>query len=259
MARNYITWTQAEKEKVALRDMDLQAVNPKMSFFERIRIAQDVLPTNRRRDIKQEASVPWLKVEKERFSALKKVTPKVEVEHVTPEPEKETLAPSLLPLAEKVADLVVERILARLVQGLTGQVKQEVIEAVKPLVEPRVLPKFKQEVKMPRHDPSMPPMENPKPWKPQVLVVGLLSQQAREIEKNFGELFNLKFWKEEGFPSLKGMARSSDLVILVVDKITHPIDTMVVDCKPREVRRVNGCTSSVQLELEKYFYDVEGK
>lgn len=259
MKRSYIAWTQAEKEKVALRDMELQAMYPKLNFCERIRMAQEALPANRKRDIKQEASIPWLKVEKERFSALKKVPPKVEVEPVTPEPEKETLAPSLLPLAEKVADLVVERILARLVQGLTSQVKQEVVEAVKPLVAPRVLPKFNQEVKMPKHDPSVPPLENPKPWKPQVLIVGLLSQQAREVEKNFGELFNLRFWKEEGFPKLKGMAKSSDLVILVVDKITHPIDNMVVASKPVEVRRVNGCTGAVQLELEKYFYDVEGK
>ncbi len=50
--------------------------------------------------------------------------------------------------------------------------------------------------------------------KPRIGIVGLLPQQQECINREFGDTFELRYWKDESTSALKALGRSCELVFI---------------------------------------------
>jgi hypothetical protein len=80
--------------------------------------------------------------------------------------------------------------------------------------------------------------------KPSLGIVGLLPVQQECISKEFGDVFDLRFWKDESISSLKAMGRSCDLVL--VTKWCGHSDTETLSSVGSKWRRVDGGLSQLK-------------
>lgn len=82
-----------------------------------------------------------------------------------------------------------------------------------------------------------------------ILVTGLLPQQANLIEKEFGNEFNLRFWKDKGLASLKHSVTACDIALLIVNKASHKTsDILKANCKNYNL--VTGGLTSLRTKLK---------
>lgn len=76
-----------------------------------------------------------------------------------------------------------------------------------------------------------------------VLIVGLLPQQAGKVVDEFGEVFDLSFWKDEATALLKARARAADLVVTFTSKIGHFAEDIIHASGTPLVRCTGGMTT----------------
>ena len=83
---------------------------------------------------------------------------------------------------------------------------------------------------------------------PRVTIVGLLPQQAGLISSEFGQAYDLSFWKEEGIDKLKSLVKSADHVITFSGKLPHHVENTIrsVNC---EFKRVMGGMTELRRAL----------
>lgn len=62
---------------------------------------------------------------------------------------------------------------------------------------------------------------------PRVLILGLKPNQAGLIDQEFGNCFDLRFWKDEGITKLDAMARNADHIVAMTGFISHPQEAHV--------------------------------
>lgn len=67
----------------------------------------------------------------------------------------------------------------------------------------------------------------PKARLKKVLVVGLLPQQAGMISAEFGECFDLRFWKDESHQQLKKSAAAAEYCVAFTSKCAHAATEMI--------------------------------
>ena len=88
-----------------------------------------------------------------------------------------------------------------------------------------------------------PIINEPKVSKKRVLIAGLLPQQAGMIQSEFGEVFDLSFWKDESLHALKSRAESAEVTITFTSKLGHAADNAIKTTHTEYHRCVGGMTS----------------
>lgn len=88
-----------------------------------------------------------------------------------------------------------------------------------------------------------PIINEPKVSKKRVLIAGLLPQQAGMIQSEFGEVFDLSFWKDESLHALKSRAESAEVTITFTSKIGHAAENAIKTSRTEYHRCVGGMTS----------------
>lgn len=106
-------------------------------------------------------------------------------------------------MAEKFAQSLADRFATK----FRDAVRQKVQAALSaPTSEPEILP---------------PEVLPKKKHQPSVLVCGLLPQQAGMMQREFGQVLDLRFWKDESPSQLKAQAKHVDHVVLFGSKMGH--------------------------------------
>lgn len=88
-----------------------------------------------------------------------------------------------------------------------------------------------------------PIINEPRASKKRVLIAGLLPQQAGMIQSEFGEVFDLSFWKDESLHALKSRAESAEVTITFTSKIGHAAENAIKATSTEYHRCVGGMTS----------------
>lgn len=81
-----------------------------------------------------------------------------------------------------------------------------------------------------------------------VLIVGLLPQQAGLISAEFGQAYNLSFWKEEGMEKLKSLCKSADHIVTFSSKLGHHVENTIKSTN-RDFKRVMGGMTELRRVL----------
>ena len=88
-----------------------------------------------------------------------------------------------------------------------------------------------------------PIINEPRAVKKKVLIAGLLPQQAGMIQSEFGEVFDLAFWKDESLQALKHRAEAAQVTITFTSKIGHAAENAIKSTNTEYHRCVGGMTS----------------
>ena len=115
-------------------------------------------------------------------------------------------------LVKRLADGLASQIAAQVIVSLQGQLQNQLAAIIPPKVEVPKLPPL-------IHPPSV--QEEVKQVKRKVLILGLLPQQAGMISEEFGEVFDLHFWKNESHSMLRNMVRNANSVLYMTGVIGH--------------------------------------
>lgn len=97
-----------------------------------------------------------------------------------------------------------------------------------------------------------PIINEPRVDKRKVLIAGLLPQQAGMIQAEFGDVFDLAFWKDESLQALKHRAESADVTITFTSKIGHAAESAIKTTSTEYHRCVGGMTSLRDMLTKMY-------
>ena len=129
-------------------------------------------------------------------------------------------------LATSLADTLAQQVAAKLKDRLMAQLATQLPALAAP--PPQI---------------HAPIINEPRASKPKVLIAGLLPQQAGMIQSEFGEVFDLAFWKDESLQALKARAESSEVTITFTSKIGHAAENAIKTTRTEYHRCVGGMTS----------------
>jgi hypothetical protein len=85
-----------------------------------------------------------------------------------------------------------------------------------------------------------------------VLIVGLLPAQAGQIQSEFHDCFDLRFWKDESADKLKAASHAADLVITFTSKISHWAEEIIQSTHATLIRSPGGMTRLREILTEIY-------
>jgi hypothetical protein len=83
---------------------------------------------------------------------------------------------------------------------------------------------------------------------PRVTICGLLPQQAGMISSEFGQHYDLSFWKDESIDRLKSLCKSADHIITFSGKLGHHVENTIKSTN-REFKRVMGGMTELRRTL----------
>lgn len=129
-------------------------------------------------------------------------------------------------LATSLADTLAQQVAAKLKDKLMAQLATQLPALAAP--PPQI---------------HAPIINEPKVSKKRVLIAGLLPQQAGMIQSEFGEVFDLAFWKDESLHALKSRAESAEVTITFTSKIGHAAESAIKTTSTEYRRCVGGMTS----------------
>ncbi len=182
---NRVRWTVEERNRVFDRAV-LELHNRNCTGLKALQVAQQLtLPTHRQRTLATHsaAHLDIQKIQalyKSRLSALlagqAKVTPMAPVE-----PPPAPPVPPPAPQPELTLDELVQAIATKVAGVLTQSIKREIKE-------------LEHTFHLQKHNPTY---ASSKIYKPHVVVIGLLPDQAHIIEREFGDRFALKFIRSD--------------------------------------------------------------
>lgn len=258
--RRSVFWTSDEKRVIALESKRLLNGFEDMSKLEAIRKAMEyALPVERHRTVEALSVVPWVEDEWKALDEVERAT-KAEresreralelerqaeesrraIEAARIEAEKaKAIDPASMPfetLIEAIGVKVAGMLLRSIGEQLQDSIMQRVTEALSHMSMPAGLPEG-----IGRLHPA------PRNRKPRVLIVGLLNQQAQDMERALGELLSLDFVKVEHANTLEDKARNADLVVLMTKFISHQHQDIVRAVNEHIVYRNGGVS-----ELKRY-------
>lgn len=258
--RRSVFWTADEKRVIALESKRLLNGFENMSKLEAIRKAIEyALPVERHRTVEALSVVAWIEDEWKALDEVERAT-KAErearehaqalerqaeesrraIEAARIEAEKaKAIDPASMPfetLIEAIGVKVAGMLLRSIGEQLQDSIMQRVTEALSHMAMPAGLPEG-----VARLHPA------PRNRKPRVLIVGLLNQQAQDMERALGELLSLDFVKVEHANTLEDKARNADLVVLMTKFISHQHQDIVRGVNEHIVYRNGGVS-----ELKRY-------
>lgn len=105
-------------------------------------------------------------------------------------------------MIQNLSDAIAKQIAASVVVSLQASLTRELASVV-----PQQAPK-----QLTLNLGNLPP--EPPVIKPRIGILGLLPAQVEAIEREFGDVFHIYYWKEEGSSALKTIARSSEIVFV---------------------------------------------
>ena len=105
-------------------------------------------------------------------------------------------------MIQNLSDAIAKQIAASVVVSLQASLTRELASVV-----PQQAPK-----QITLNLGNLPPL--PPVTKPRIGVLGLLPTQVEAIEREFGDVFNIHYWKEEGSSMLKALGRTSEIVFV---------------------------------------------
>ena len=129
-------------------------------------------------------------------------------------------------LATSLADTLAQQVAAKLKDRLMAQLATQLPALAAP--PPQI---------------HAPIINEPRASKPKVLIAGLLPQQAGMIQSEFGEVFDLAFWKDESLQALKHRAEAAQVTITFTSKIGHAAESAIKATSTEYHRCVGGMTS----------------
>ena len=129
-------------------------------------------------------------------------------------------------LATSLADTLAQQVAAKLKDKLMAQLATQLPALAAP--PPQI------------HTPII---NEPRAHKPKVLIAGLLPQQAGMIQSEFGDVFDLTFWKDESLQALKHRAEAAQVTITFTSKIGHAAENAIKATHTEYHRCVGGMTS----------------
>ena len=129
-------------------------------------------------------------------------------------------------LATSLADTLAQQVAAKLKDRLMAQLATQLPALAAP--PPQI---------------HAPIINEPRAHKPKVLIAGLLPQQAGMIQSEFGEVFDLTFWKDESLQALKHRAEAAQVTITFTSKIGHAAENAIKATSTEHHRCVGGMTS----------------
>lgn len=103
-------------------------------------------------------------------------------------------------MIQNLSDAIAKQIAASVVVSLQASLTRELASVV-----PQQAPKQLNLGNLPPESPVT---------KPRIGILGLLPAQVEAIEREFGDVFHIYYWKEEGSSTLKTIARSSEIVFV---------------------------------------------
>lgn len=129
-------------------------------------------------------------------------------------------------LATSLADTLAQQVAAKLKDRLMAQLATQLPALAAP--PPQI---------------HAPIINEPKVSKKRVLIAGLLPQQAGMIQSEFGEVYDLSFWKDESLHALKSRAESAEVTITFTSKIGHAAENAIKTTRTEYHRCVGGMTN----------------
>jgi hypothetical protein len=105
-------------------------------------------------------------------------------------------------MIQNLSDAIAKQIAASVVVSLQASLTRELASVV-----PQQAPK-----QLTLNLGNLPP--EPPVIKPRIGILGLLPAQVDVIEREFGDVFNINYWKEEGSSTLKAIGRTSEIVFV---------------------------------------------
>lgn len=230
--RNYIRWTTSENSKVASAVVDAVGVSYDVSnpvgILGHVRKAQNALEPCRRRDIKTRHQIkdlmPYIENEirfrksgaqtREAEKAAQSAAEQTQ-KHSTAQIEALVLALLDSPVADKLLDKLADKLAARMCSAP---------------VEPS------EEIPVCRHDPN--PVQDQRPRKLTIGVIGLLPEQARILQSTFDDV-DFKFYERR----LPKQLPTVDYMVGMVGFMRHSTDGSAITAYPgRYVRISHGTT-----------------
>lgn len=228
-----IRWTEEEHATVAAAIAKYLINNPGESIPAAYNATKSCLPKSRQRDIKSSANLDESIFPLIKFNMLpRKISDVKLVEKIVNIPCKL----SDVPTDELQAELY-RRQFEPIIETITNKIIGTVLQA---------LPKD-HKLQQPKHA---------KKHLKKILIVGLLPQQQNEISKDFKEIYDLKFVKDESIQQIKSIAVNCDEIILMTKFISHRHQDAA---KSSGViySHCNGGVSELKDMLEATFYDKE--
>lgn len=107
-------------------------------------------------------------------------------------------------MIQNLSDAIAKQIAASVVVSLQASLTRELASVV-----PQQVSAPKQITLNLGNLPPLPPVT-----KPRIGILGLLPAQVDVIEQEFGDVFNIHYWKEEGSAILKAIGRTSEIVFV---------------------------------------------
>lgn len=129
-------------------------------------------------------------------------------------------------LATSLADTLAQQVAAKLKDKLMAQLATQLPALAAP--PPQI---------------HAPIINAPRDRKKKVLIAGLLPQQAGMIQSEFGEVFDLTFWKDESLQALKHRAEAAQVTITFTSKLGHAAENAIKTTSTEYHRCVGGMTS----------------
>lgn len=122
----------------------------------------------------------------------------------TPKPVGERLENGgISEMIQNLSDALAKQIAASVVVSLQASLTRELASVI-----PQHVPPVKQLTL------NLANLPEPAVIKPCLGIVGLLPAQVDVIEKEFGDVFELRYWKDEGVAALKALGRASEVVLV---------------------------------------------
>lgn len=254
-----IRWTESEKLVVLREAIRLRWSSPYMNWTPALKVAQKLLPANRRRP---EASL------ENAASGLLKEADVLRTNRTHIAPESHDYSASEVPSSEiPASEVPVEEVVQHAVEALApSDPMQAAIEALAQQACNMILPAFKELLKAKLREGMLGAVQEISPEelvvelikeKPQerkrklkVVIVGMIGQQISLLRHEYGETFDLSFHEaSESNKLIKGRVANADYVLINTTKIDHSIYHTIKAHTKNHVS-VPGDTSSMRRKLD---------
>lgn len=152
-------------------------------------------------------------------------------------------------IVEELARAIAQQVLSRVEAQLAEQLKHILPATTQPLKPISIEALTKQLL----------PTEHAGPRRPVVLIAGLLPNQAGIIQKEFGEVFDLRFYMvEENLSRLRAMLPGTDYVWTFTSKISHKVEETMKSAGCT-IHRCSGGMTMLKEQLLNLYVSLEGK
>lgn len=239
-----VRWTDEEKAEIVQRAANILYKNHGISTLEALRRSQDsFLPLERRRVINTLLAVPWFKpaLDKQMEEHKKQIILSHQQEKIIEEVVILPVSLPEVPTDDLIAELL-RRVLINGGAGIIARLTSTLSETLRTEL-PHAISKLKEK-----------PLEA-KSSRKRVFIVGLLPDQVQVITKEFGDVFDLSFWKDENIHLLKSKAINQDKILVMKKFISHSFQDALRSVRV-QYTIVPGAVSELKAVLEKYYFEV---